>query len=499
MYIDSVTISNLRCFEHQTVPFVNPGARPTGPLNNVTLLLGNNGVGKTTVLRAISLATLNQALTQAGYVPYSMIRRSPGARSGQAEVLAEVLAEIRLHDQDLEGRLTTSDLATATSSFVVIVPRGDTEHILPGDIHSEGSNAGSLFADERFERQLFDDRSPGILVLGYGATRRVDPASEFSPGRRRKQRLLRYERVSSLFEEQVSLAPLAGWLPELQREKPKLFGRVCELLGQLIPSDTRFTGKLDGDEYLFERGGIEVGFAALSDGYRGYIGLLSDLFYHLCTGLKDEDEPTLSRGIVLIDEIGLHLHPAWQRVVVPTLARTLPRLQFVLTTHSPIIAGTAYADNIRLLEADEQGRSHLEPLDAEIHGLNADQILLTDAFGLSSSRAPDFAKRLGELERELDADNWQDALRLMRMLNHGSAGDRAPEPAEPPAWAYKAARELAERLGAKEEDLDVPARKSAKKPVAKKTTAKKTTKAPAKPLAAKRMAGKKPSIKKSRP
>jgi hypothetical protein len=346
-------------------------------------------------------------------------------------------------------------------AYVSLIRRGDTEQVAP----RMWSSAGMKHDDfGRFEKQLYSENSPGVLVLGYGATRRVDPASEFSQSRRRKLRVLRYERVSSLFEEQVALVPLAGWLPDLARRKPKLYRQLRKLFDQLIPSDTRFTGELDGDEYLFERRGVKIGFAALSDGYRGYIGLLGDLFYHLCNGLKDDDDPTQSRGIVLVDEIDQHLHPAWQRVVVPTLSKTLPNLQFILTTHSPIIAGTVYARNIRLLEADEHGLSHLEPLDEEIHGLNADQVLLTEAFGLPSSRAPEFVEKFESATRDLDPDNWQDALKLMRMMNRGSAGEAEAELPEP----RKPARKPVGVMSAE----DRPAKKRAVKKTAKKTSRK---------------------------
>lgn len=455
MYVDHVQIQDLRCFEDARVEFVHPDADAQRELSNVTVLLGNNGAGKSTVLRALALGTVTVAMTQGGYVPYSMVRRSARAVVKSASVHAQVV----VHGQDLTGELSGSGSARWNTE-TIIARVGDVERIESVfDLAPKGrSNSDHFFIED----------SAGILVLGYGATRRVDPASEFSPRRRRKQRMLRYERVSSLFEEQVALAPLSGWLPELERGKPKLHRRVCELIDALIPADTRFTGELDGDEYLFERGGVKVGFAALSDGYRGYVGLLGDLFYHLCTGLRDDDDPVDSRGIVLVDEIGLHLHPAWQRVVVPTLARTLPRLQFVLTTHSPIIAGTLYAENLRLLEVDEHGLSHVEALDEEIHGLNADQILLTEAFGLVSSRAPDFAARYEQLQKSLDPEDWKDSLRLMRMYNRGGAGEADTSLPDAPPWAEEAASELAKMLGG-----DAPKTKPSKKKPAKKKSAKK--------------------------
>ena len=56
-----------------------------------------------------------------------------------------------------------------------------------------------------------------------------------------------------------------------------------------------------------------------------------------------------------VDEVDLHLHPAWQRQVVPTISRALPNLQFVLSTHSPIVAGTLSPKNIFVLEMDDSG------------------------------------------------------------------------------------------------------------------------------------------------
>lgn len=467
MYVDYVSILDLRCFSRQWIQFVHPDTEATHRLPNVTVLVGNNGVGKTTVLRAICLAVLNQALEQSGYVPYSMIRRTK--RSRDEYETASVDANIVVHAQDLVGKLGEQPRRTVRGC-ATICRIGDVERINGDACFESGIEPGFEPIHPQLVEQLHRDDSPGILVLGYGASRRIDPASEFFPGRRRKLRLRRYERVASLFEEQVSLVPLAGWLPDLQRERPKLYSRVCELLGRLIP-DLRFTARLDGDEYLFERNQIEVGFGALSDGYRGYIGLLGDLFYHLCHGLDDDDDPTHSRGIVLVDEIGLHLHPAWQRVVVPTLATALPNLQFVCTTHSPIVAGTVYADNLRLLEF-ENDVAHVVPIETEIHGLNADQILLSDAFGLSSSRAQDIADRMEELRRGLTHDNWQDSLRLMQIINHGAAGDRPPAPTEPPPeWVRKLARQRKQASVAE----DSPRKPSKRSPAKKSSTKKRSS------------------------
>jgi predicted ATP-binding protein involved in virulence len=105
-------------------------------------------------------------------------------------------------------------------------------------------------------------------------------------------------------------------------------------------------------------------------------------------------------GIVLVDEIDLLLHPSWQRVVVPAVARMFPHIQFLLTTHSPIVTGTLEARNIVVARDDDaSGESRLGEVEAEVHGLNAEQVLLSSYFDLVSTRAPDVAADLAELAR----------------------------------------------------------------------------------------------------
>jgi len=125
-------------------------------------------------------------------------------------------------------------------------------------------------------------------------------------------------------------------------------------------------------------------------------------------------------GIVLVDEVDLLLHPAWQREVVPNIASALPKLQFIFTTHSPIVAGTLQAKNILLARTTPHGGSSLDRVAAEIHGLNAEQILLSSYFELESTRAPGTQDELAALaEKAMGGDN-DAAVKYLQIL----AGDR---------------------------------------------------------------------------
>src|SRR5207244_2723209 len=104
-----------------------------------------------------------------------------------------------------------------------------------------------------------------------------------------------------------------------------------------------------------------------------------------------------------------------------TLAKTLPNLQFILTTHSPIVTGTLQWQNIHVMETDEEtGASTVRQIEEDVHGLNADQVLVSSYFGLRSSRAPGVVNELRELSRRARSGDPDAALEFLRALSTGA-------------------------------------------------------------------------------
>lgn len=242
-------------------------------------------------------------------------------------------------------------------------------------------------------------------MLGYGATRRVEtgPASVES---RAKERILRYRRVAGLFEEHMTLMPLAAWMPQVFRKDKRRHQEIVTLMNRLLPDDTQMLGKWDEEdpESLFQRGGSVLPYPALSDGYRAFICWLGDVLYHLHTICPKGQRLVDMRGVVLVDEVDLHLHPAWQRHLVPSLSAALPKLQFVLTSHSPLVVGTLSSRNVLLLEERAQSRgTHVTEVvrpGEELYGRSADQILTSESFGLESTRDERFFERLKDVANQ---------------------------------------------------------------------------------------------------
>ncbi len=163
--------------------------------------------------------------------------------------------------------------------------------------------------------------------------------------------------------------------------------------------------------------------ASMSDGYRGFIGWVTDFLYHLTRGMPPERKVGDVRGIVLVDEIDLLLHPLWQMQVIEQVSRAFPRMQFIFTSHSPLIAGSLEWMNILTLNGDPKtNRTTVERLKDGIHGLDADQILLTDFFGLSTTRAPGKVSELDELRRRARHGDQEAARNIILAMSRGTEG-----------------------------------------------------------------------------
>lgn len=425
MYVRRIEFDDLRSFMGKaSADFLYPGRRHKDAfetigewpprLPNVNVLLGINGSGKSTVLEGIALGLLSPVIGSSGYRPYCLIRRSNRGTVKSAAIDVSLV----LHPQDTGG---SEDDTQAPVLRTVIERRGDIEFVR----NSEPS--GALWDG------MFDDSSPAFFIVGYGATRRVEALSAGDLATRRKSRLLRYERVASLFEDHFSLTPLNAWLPEWKTRNPGRHTQVVHLINRLLPQGVKFTGELDGGEYAFRHGTVSVPFSALSDGYQAYIGWIGDLLYHLCMGAPSGAKLVDSRGVVLVDEIDLHIHPSWQRTLIPTLARTLKKLQFIFTTHSPLVAGTLQRANLYFVER-RRGHPVLARPEEETFGQTADQILQSEMFGLDSTRDPEFRDRLLALSRQASDGEEGAALRFMREAALGSAGAVADEMPPPPDW-----------------------------------------------------------------
>ena len=130
----------------------------------------------------------------------------------------------------------------------------------------------------------------------------------------------------------------------------------------------------------------------LSDGEKCLLALVGDLARRLAiANEKQKCAPLDGEGIVLIDEIDLHLHPEWQRKVIPCLRKTFPNCQFFISTHSPLVLNQLLPENLFMLRNDEKGLIFSQP--RESYGKNSTRVL-EDLMGLETTQTDDVSQAL---------------------------------------------------------------------------------------------------------
>jgi hypothetical protein len=186
------------------------------------------------------------------------------------------------------------------------------------------------------------------------------------------------ERFVTMFQEAASLAEVDEWMRTLNHQK--LEGKLAEseqldllltiLSDELLPNQIVIDGVDSDGLWLRDRHGERLSWDEISHGYHSALALLADILRHLIKvygfdGLTatDEDGKTYIQrsGVVLIDEIDAHLHPEWQREIGFWLKRHFPKIQFLVTAHSPIICQAADPHGLFVLPepgAPSTRRSH---------------------------------------------------------------------------------------------------------------------------------------------
>lgn len=144
----------------------------------------------------------------------------------------------------------------------------------------------------------------------------------------------------------------------------------------------------------------------LSDGQRVFLGLIGDIARRLILLNENSDSPLLGQGIVLIDEIELHLHPRWQQKIIQTLRKCFPRLQFIVSTHSPQILGEVEGSQLRILELqDSENIKVVVP--SQSYGLTSNEIL-EELMG-GKERNQSVKLKIDEIFMLIDQENLREA------------------------------------------------------------------------------------------
>ncbi len=165
--------------------------------------------------------------------------------------------------------------------------------------------------------------------------------------------------------------------------------------------------------------GQEIIVNQLSDGEKCLLAMVGDLARRLAIANPGLPEPLQGSGVVLIDEIELHLHPKWQREIIPALTRTFPNCQFIVTTHSPQVISDVKPDSIYILEATPEGIVAKRP-DSSF-GRDSNYIL--EVLMDTPARKEEIKDELLELFRLIDRGDLDGARQLRQQIAHQIGSD----------------------------------------------------------------------------
>jgi predicted ATP-binding protein involved in virulence len=194
--------------------------------------------------------------------------------------------------------------------------------------------------------------------------------------------------------------------------RDKQLEAVRQAISSLIPNFTKLRVRRSPLRMTLQKDDEELIVNQLSDGEKCLLAMVGDLARRLAIANPGLKNPLYGFGVVLIDEIELHLHPKWQREIIPALTRTFPHCQFIVTTHSPQVVGEIKPQGIYILEKTENGIIVQRPQSS--YGRDSNQILedLMDV----PERKQEIKNRLLELFRLIDDGNIPNARKLKQSL-----------------------------------------------------------------------------------
>ncbi|MBY3314726.1 AAA family ATPase [Rhizobium laguerreae] len=252
---------------------------------------------------------------------------------------------------------------------------------------------------------------PSAVVLGYGAVRYAERR------RQRSDRSPRFSRIQALLDPIAKIRYSGAWFAKLD---PKRFVVAQRVLQSVLPDDGRTT-VLDRTQRraIFDVGGHRGPLSELSAGYQTIIGICADIMRLL---FERWDTISSATGIVLIDEIDAHLHPRWAMRIVRALREAFPQVQFIVSTHNPLVLRGLRNKEAALLRR-EGDHIVLDQDLPPIEGMPVDELLTSRVFGLDSTVDPDTEAKLNEYYHLLSLPS--DSARAQRLDElRATIGDR---------------------------------------------------------------------------
>jgi predicted ATP-binding protein involved in virulence len=393
MRIDHLVIENFKGFSKREFSFAS----------GFNLIVGTNGTGKTSTLEALAVAAGSWFLGLRGYDSRHMLPN-----------------EVRLEPRNFDGeiRFEAQYPAKVTAAGLVMdemliwersvdTPNGKTRFMHAANVKALAANADAhVRSGEGITLPLISYYGTGRLWQEPRATSQVKKPDKLVG----KKELSRLEGYKNSVDPRLSTRDLViwiarqSWIGYQQGKEPPVFQAVKQaIIGCVEDAENLYFDPKRGEVIVVMRDHGAQPFFNLSDGQRCMLAMVGDIAQKAAKLNPQLGANVLleTPGVVLIDELDLHLHPRWQRRVITDLRRTFPKIQFICTTHSPQLIGQAKSGEIILL--DELQDEH----PGQSFGMDSNWVL-RHIMG-SDDRDPQVAARLDEIFEDIEESRFEEA------------------------------------------------------------------------------------------
>lgn len=412
MKLKNIKISNYRCFKDVKIDFDE----------STTLIVGQNGAGKTTILDAVAVSVSTFLLGIDGGVSRSILKDDAryefydlnGTIDPQHQFPVSIESTgdcidkqnvrwIRSLNSE-SGKTTIKDAGELTSIAKKVqnqIMMGDKELVLPlisyygtGRLYAQKKEKRNMKSLTEFKRQVgyvdcMAAESNDKLMLNWFQTQTL--------------KSLQKQQKTGVLESPILLKTV-------ERAICKTYERISGARNASLSFD------LDTHRLMLEfetSEGVARKFAMdeMSDGYKNTLSMIGDIAYRMAVlnPMLEEEALEKTPGIVLIDEIDLHLHPQWQQTILKDLHAIFPKVQFIVSSHAPAVINSISREQIRILD---NGEIYLPS--AQTYGRDANSIL-REVMKVSE-RPSDIKERMELFNRYMDENNYKEADKTLKKI-----------------------------------------------------------------------------------
>lgn len=392
MYIRKAEIKNFKNIEHLKLDFPNPAGWH--------VIIGDNGAGKTSILRALALALGAYQLFPL-WIPSENYVKIGATADAKVSLTLEIDPLFDEYDKNINSeQLRSINLSIAQDM----------------DLQDYDGNIKPFLEDSYNSGKDVKAYSKGWFSAGYGPLRR------FTGGNTERDKIYKsHPKLSahlSLFGEDIALTQSLDWLRELNykrlegnRKAKTTLNNVRKFInqGNLLPEEAQIHSVSSEGIMIKDRNNNLIDITEMSDGFRSILSLTLELIRQLVFNygpdlifrtIENGEYFINAPGVVLIDEVDAHLHPSWQARIGEWFLKYFPQIQFIVTTHSPIICRAAEHGSIwRLATSGSDQRAY------QVEGIERKRLIYgnildaysTGLFGEDTSSSDETTQLLEEL------------------------------------------------------------------------------------------------------